>query len=270
VAVGGRVLRLLLSLGILYAAVCLVVHLLSDRMIFLPPPATYRDSDAIRKLHTADGAELSAVHLPNPAADYTVLYSHGNAEDLGVILPMLERLHASGFAVFAYDYRGYGTSRGTPSELGAYADVDAAYAYLAGRLAVDPGRIIAYGRSVGSGPAVDLASRHRLAGLVVESGFVTAFRVVTRVPLLPFDRFRNLDKMSRVRCPVLVMHGMRDEIVAAAHGRRLFEAAPEPKRALWIEGAGHNDFVLVAGDRHTRALREFAELIDRSRDPRGA
>ena len=116
-------MKLLFSLGLVYATVCLVVYLLADRMTFLPPPATYRDSDAILKLQTADGVELSAVHLPNPAADYTVLYSHGNAEDLGVILPMLARLRASGFAVFAYDYRGYGTSRGTPSAVRTTAEV---------------------------------------------------------------------------------------------------------------------------------------------------
>src|SRR5262249_3224266 len=155
-------------------------------------------------------------------------------------------------------------SQGVPSERGVYADVDAAYAYLTRTLGVDPGRIIAYGRSVGSGPAVDLATRHPLAGLVLESAFTTAFRVLTRVPLLPFDKFRNLEKIGRVSCPVLVMHGVEDGIVPIAHGRRLFDAAPDPKRFLWAEGAGHNDFTLVAGDRQARALREFAALLRRA------
>src|SRR5215813_12301269 len=123
-------------------------------MIFLPPPATYRDAAETLHLTTTDGTRLSAVHLANPHADFTILYSHGNAEDLGLIAPLLARLREWGFAVFAYDYRGYGTSRGTPSERGAYEDVDAAYAFLTRTLGVPPGRIIAYGRSVGSGPAV--------------------------------------------------------------------------------------------------------------------
>ena len=93
---------------------------------------------------------------------------------------------------------------------------------------------------------------------------VTAFRVLTRVPLLPFDKFRNADKIARVSCPVLVMHGMQDEVVPFAHGRRLFGAAPEPKRFLWVDGAGHNDFMLVAGDRQAQALREFAALLRQS------
>src|SRR5262249_28492413 len=99
-------------------------------MIFVPPPATYADHGEVRKLRTADGLRISAVYLPSPSATYTLLVSHGNAEDLGTLAPHLVRLRALGFAVFAYDYRGYGTSEGTPSERGAYADIDAAYADL--------------------------------------------------------------------------------------------------------------------------------------------
>jgi fermentation-respiration switch protein FrsA (DUF1100 family) len=262
--------RVLLSAAVLYAAFSALAFLVSDRMIFLPPPATYRDGPDTLRLTTADGTRISAVHLVNPDADFTILYSHGNAEDLGLIAPLLDRLREWGFAVFAYDYRGYGTSQGTPSERGAYEDIDGAYAFLTGTLGVPPGRIIAYGRSVGSGPAVDLAARRPLAGLVVESAFVTAFRVLTRVPLLPFDKFRNADKIARVPCPVLVMHGVADDIVPIAHGRRLYEAAPEPKRFLWVEGAGHNDFMLVAGDRQALALREFAALLRQSSGKGGA
>jgi hypothetical protein len=246
---------------LLYAVLCLLTYLLADRMIFLPPPSTYEDSARMLKFVSTGGIEISAVHLPNPTADYTILYSHGNAEDLGLIAPFLARLHEWGFAVFAYDYRGYGLSQGRPSERSAYQDAAAAYAYLTGTLGVSPSRIIAYGRSVGSGPSVDLATREPLAGLVVESGFLTAFRVLTRMPLLPFDKFRNIDKIRRVSCPVLVLHGIADEIVPLSHGRALYQAAAEPKRALWVEGAGHNDLTLVAGERQAAALREFAALI---------
>lgn len=241
------------------------MYLTSDRMIFVPPPATYRDTDEVIKLRTADGVLISAMSLVNPSARFTLLVSHGNAEDLGATRPWLLRLRQIGFSVFAYDYRGYGTSEGRPSEAGAYADIDAAYAYVTGALAVPSTGIIAYGRSVGSGPAVDLAARRPLGGLVVESGFVTAFRVLTRVPLLPFDKFRNADKIGRVRCPVLVMHGRADEIVSFAHGEALWRGAPAPKRHLWIDGAGHNDFWLVAEPRIAQALTEFAALAAVSR-----
>jgi fermentation-respiration switch protein FrsA (DUF1100 family) len=248
----------------LYGVLCLVALLMADRMIFVPPPATYRDGAEIVKLRTADGVRISATHLPHPSAPYTLLVSHGNAEDLGDIRPHLVRLRAMGFSVFAYDYRGYGTSEGTPSERGAYADIDAAYAHLTRDVGIPPDRIIAYGRSVGSGPAVDLASREPIGGLVIESGFTTAFRVLTRVTLFPFDKFDNLDKMRRVRCPVLVMHGRADEIVPFSHGEALWRAAPEPKRYFWAARAGHNDFWLVEEPAATRALTEFAALLPAS------
>ncbi len=249
---------------VVYAVACLLAYLAADGMIFLPPPSTYRDSAETVRLTTADGVRITASYLPNEHADYTILYSHGNAEDLGVIAPSLDRFREWGFSVFAYDYRGYGTSEGKASERGAYKDIDAAYDHLTRVLGVPPARIIAYGRSVGSGPAVDLAARRPLAGLVVESGFLTAFRVLTRVSLLPFDKFRNIDKIGKVSCPVLVMHGVQDDIIPFDHGQQLFAAAREPKRALWVEGAGHNDFMLTAHDRQARALREFAGVVRQS------
>jgi len=112
--------------------------------------------------------------------------------------PILERLHKAGFAVFAYDYQGYGTSQGKPSEQNAYRDIDAAYQYLTAQLKLPSERIIVYGRSTGGGPSVDLASCQRVAGLILESTFTSTFRVITRVPLYPFDKFANLSKISSV------------------------------------------------------------------------
>ncbi len=257
--------RIVLSAVVLYGALCLLAYLISDRMIFLPPPATYRDDREVIKLRAADGVTISALHLVNPSAAQTLLYSHGNAEDLGDVRPLLARLREAGFSVFAYDYRGYGTSGGRPSEPGVYADIDAAYTYLTVTRHIRPERIIAYGRSIGTGPAVDLAARRPVGGLVVESGMTTAFRVLTRIPLLPFDKFRTIDKIGRVRCPVLVMHGRADDVVPLSHGQALWEAAAEPKRFLWADGAGHNDFWLVAAPQATRALAEFAALLSTPR-----
>ncbi len=261
---------LCLSVAFIYASLALLAWLFADRMIFLPPPPQYQDDGGILKLRTAAGERISAIYLPNPGADYTILYSHGNAEDLGVIRPLLPALRDLGFAVLAYDYRGYGTSEGRPSERASYQDIDAAYEYLTRGLGLPAHRIIPYGRSVGAGPAVDLAARHPVGGLVLESPFTTAFRVLTRVPLLPFDKFRNLAKIQRVGCPVLVMHGLADDVVPVAHGQRLFAAAREPKRALWVPGAGHNDFMWVAGAGWAQALRDFVSLIRQGQPAVGA
>ena len=250
---------------LLYAGACLYAYVISDRIIFQPHSSSYRDTGRVLKLQTADGVSIAAVHLPNPAARYTILYSHGNGEDLGDLSGLLEELRGAGFAVFAFDYRGYGTSGGAPSEEGVYRDADAAYDYLMKVLNVEPGRVVALGRSLGGGVAVDLASRKQLGGLVIESSFTTAFRVMTRVSLLPFDKFRSASKIGRVRCPVLVIHGRRDEVVPFSHGEELFSRANEPKFSLWVDGAGHNDLQVVARDRYLQALRDFAAALDKTK-----
>jgi abhydrolase domain-containing protein 17 len=254
--------RMIRSALLIYAALCIYAYFFSDRQIFLPQPSTYQDSQDVLKLTTADGIQISARYLPNPTAKYTLLYSHGNAEDLGDILPILNSLRDLGFSVLAYDYRGYGTSGGMPSENGVYLDIDAAYNYLTQQLKIPPNRIILYGRSVGGGPAVDLAVRKPVAGLIVESTFVSAFRVVTKIPIVPFDKFANLDKIKQVRVPILIMHGTSDEVIPFWHGQKLYEAANQPKRYLWIEAAEHNNFKSVAGDRFAVSVREFVGLVE--------
>ena len=253
--------RVLSSIIFIYAFLCLYAVFFSDRLIFQPPAAGYQDTSEIIKLSSANGMKISAVHFPNAQAKYTILYSHGNAEDLGYIWSVLRDIRDIGFAVFAYDYQGYGTSQGKPSEYNVYRDIEAAYNYLTQQLRVPPKQIILYGRSVGGGPAIDLAARQSVGGLVVESSFVSVFRVLTRIPLFPFDKFVNVDKIGKVRSPVLVIHGKADRVVPFWHGEQLFAAANEPKLNFWVDGAGHNDLVDVAGDRYATTLRRFVGAI---------
>lgn len=215
------------------------------------------------ELKTVGGDQISALFLQNEQAAFTILYSHGNAEDLGTVRDKLEALRRMGYSVLGYDYEGYGLSHGKPSEDAAYRDINAAYEYLTVAQRVPSDRIIAYGWSLGGAVAADLASREPLAGLVLESTFVSAFRVMTRVPLLPFDKFRTLAKLDRVGCPVLVMHGDQDEVIEFWHGQTLYEQAKEPKRKLWVSGAGHGGLESLAGDDYRRALTEFTDLLPR-------
>ncbi len=253
--------RLVRSLLFIYAFFCLYVFFTADAKIFLPQPSTYQDTKDIIKITTFDQLQLSAVYRSNPAAKYTILYTHGNAEDLGDIEPVLQKLQSLDFNVFAYDYRGYGTSQGTPSEGNAYRDIDTVYNYLTQKLRVPSQRIIAYGRSVGAGSAVDLAFRKPLGGLILESAFTTAFRVIVPFPILPFDKFPNINKIKKVNCPVLVMHGKADDTIPFSHGQQLFAAAKQPKLSLWVDDAGHNDFMWVAGQRYADTLGNFVQLV---------
>lgn len=256
-------LKLILFVVLAYAVISSLAWLISDRLIFLPPPASYDERALpILRVNTGDGNAVAVLHLPNPEAHFTLLFSHGNAEDLGYLAPFLTELRAAGFAVLAYDYRGYGLSTGgPPTARGAYRDLAAVYHHAIGTLKIPPSRIILHGRSIGSGPAVELAAREAVGGLVVESGFIGVYRVMTRWPLLPFEPFPNLMSIRRARCPVLIIHGRQDEIIPFWHGERLFAAAPEPKRSAWVEGASHNDLSLIAWEQYAQALKDFAGTL---------
>ena len=247
---------------LVYVAFAAFAWLMSDRMMFLPPDSSYRAGQLPIVMVPTAGGSIATLHLPNPRAAITVLYAHGNAEDLGYLAPWLEELRRAGFAVLAFDYRGYGLSTGGPaSAAGATSDMEAVYHHAVNTMKIPPSRLVLYGRSVGSGPATDLAARVPIGGLVLESAFVSAFRVLTRVSLLPFDRFHNLRHIRQVHAPVLVVHGTDDEVIPVSHGRRLYEAAGEPKQALWIDGAHHNDVPLVGGTRYWSALTAFGRQV---------
>jgi abhydrolase domain-containing protein 17 len=253
--------RLVKSVLFIYTFFALYVFFRADSMIFLPQPSSYQDSQEILKIPVTETEKISALYLPNAQATYTVLYIHGNASDLGSIRPALDTLYSLGLSVFAYDYRGYGTSDGKPSERNAYQDAEAAYAYVTQVLKIPPQQIILYGRSVGGGSAVKLAGEKPIAGLVLESTFTSIFRVVVPLPLLPFDKFPNLNRLKNVQRPILVIHGKADQTVPFKHGQALYTAAAEPKMSLWVAEADHNDLLWVAGERYRETLQSFVQIV---------
>lgn len=254
--------RRLVALALLYGLAVALAALAADGMMFHPSMASGQAPRESIRIPTGEGTSLGAVYLPNPGARLTVWYFYGNAESLGDIEPTLHEFHRRGYAVFAIDYPGYGLSDGRPTEQSLYAATRVAAAHLRDRLGVPLAQVVAVGRSIGGGPAVELAVTEPLAGLVAQSTFMSAYRVMTRVPLLPFDKFRNLAKFPRLRCPVLVTHGREDEVISFAHGRALFAAATVPKRQLWVAGAGHNNLTAIAGESYWLALAEFAATLN--------
>lgn len=245
--------------------VLMFTYSFTDKMIFYPPAASYDEGSGIVRIDTGDGEMIAAMYFESPESGYTILFSHGNAEDIGQNREFFELLSECGFSVLAYDYRGYGLSDGRASEKHTYQDIEAAYDYLTGTLKVSGDSIIVLGRSVGAGPSLYLATKEKFAGLILESPFTSAFRIVTRVRILPFDKFDNLSRIKKVDCPVLVMHGEADNIVPTWHGKKVYEAANQPKMNLWVEGAGHNDLFWKAGDRYLETLEKFVSLIEGQR-----
>lgn len=244
----------------LYVGLAVTARFLAGRALYQPGYASRQPPRGLERVRDANGHEIAVLHLPNPSARFTLWFFHGNAESLGDLGPTMELFHAAGFAVFAFDYPGYGVSTGAPDEESLYASARAAREHLRTRLGVPAERTILYGRSLGGGPAVQMAVEERCAGLILQSAFTSVFRVLTQVPVFPADLFENLRKLPRVEMPILVMHGHRDEVIPFRHGERLLAAARGPKRALFVPEAHHNDFSDAAGPRYFAALRDFSAL----------
>jgi len=253
------------SIVFIYLSCVLIGCTVSDRMIFVPPHKSYSFEPEMVMIETPSGEKICAYYFVNSNAEFTLLYSHGNAEDIGQNRFVFERFVEKGFSVLAYDYRGYGLSQGRPSEKNAYEDAAAAYAYLTDQAGVPANKIIPFGRSLGGSLAVGIAAEKPVAGLILQSAFTSAYRVVTRVPIFPFDKFKNLDKIDKINCPVLIMHGAKDGIVKPWHGEALYQAANKPKSYLMVEGAGHNDDLAAAAwDQYWQAIEEFKKMISKT------
>ncbi|XP_027012995.1 alpha/beta hydrolase domain-containing protein 17A [Tachysurus fulvidraco] len=193
-----------------------------------------------------------------PTARFTVLFSHGNAVDLGQMssfyIGLGTRINCN---IFSYDYSGYGVSTGKPSEKNLYADVDAAWQALRTRYGISPENIILYGQSIGTVPTVDLASRYECAAVILHSPLTSGMRVAfpDTKKTYCFDAFPNIEKVSKISSPVLIIHGTEDEVIDFSHGLALYERCPKAVEPLWVEGAGHNDIELYS--QYLERLRRF-------------
>jgi abhydrolase domain-containing protein 17 len=250
-----------LVLVLAYAAVAALAFFFGERLIFQPQPASY-DRRAETLLLPVGRDSVAVRWLPNPRARFAILYSHGNAEDLGDLEPLLVRMRDAGFSVLSYDYPGYGLSGGRPSERGAYRAHEAAYRHLTGELGISPDRVILHGRSLGGGVASELAARCPAAGLILESTFTSTLRVVAP-RVFPFDRFATAPRLARIEAPILVIHGTGDQVIPFAHGQMLHRMARNRVDPLWISGAGHDDVPLVGGEMYFEALRRFSAGLPR-------
>ncbi|MGH2816524.1 MAG: alpha/beta hydrolase [Actinomycetota bacterium] len=267
-------ITLLVVVAVLAAALGLL-WLFQRRLLYFPTPGPVPPAASVLPgaedvtFETADGLRLAGWFVPAPPGDRAgrarpaVLVCNGNGGDRSMRAPLAAALSRMGLAVLLFDYRGYGGNPGHPTEEGLAADARAALGYLAGRPEVDPERVVYFGESLGAAVALRLATERPPAALVLRSPFASLAEVGRRhYPVLPVslllrDRYDSAALAGRLDTPLLVVAGGRDQIVPASHSRRLFAAAPQPKRLVVIGGADHNDLDLLAGPRLVDELRSF-------------
>jgi fermentation-respiration switch protein FrsA (DUF1100 family) len=266
-------MRIAIGISVGVIVVIVLIRVLENRFIYFPPrypegfvpPENYGLNVEEVWLVAEDGVKLNGYFLAHAASPKALLWFHGNAENIGLGLEQMKTLAGLGVNILELDYRGYGKSEGSPNEAGVYRDASAAYDYLVEVRHFQPKDIIIDGHSLGGAVAVDLASRRECGGLIVQSSFSSVremARRIFRIPLLeyvPKSQFDSLEKIQRVRAPILIIHGTRDEVIPFSMGERLYRAAPKPKSFFAVEGAGHNDVLTIGGEPYLRQLREFID-----------
>jgi hypothetical protein len=246
--------------------------MLEDRYIYFPDsdvrttPADIGLDFEDRSFVTPDGVQLHGWYMPERKAHITLLHFHGNAGNISHRLHLYKRWHELGLAVFAFDYRGYGNSSGTPSEQGLYEDAMTAWRELTETLKIPGNQIILAGRSIGCAVAVQLATEVHAKTLVLETPFTSiADMARTHYPFLPMrfllrTRFDALAGISHVRVPVLIISARDDAIAPAWMGRKLFEAANEPKQWRLLAG-DHNNFDQVSERDYLKTWKSYLQII---------
>lgn len=275
-----RIRHLLISasaLVLLYAAACAYMWATQLDHVFEPTPILQTTPDRLgmkfEELRIpvgsgADQGELHAWWVPAEQVNApTFLYLHGNYRNIGNNLEHTQRLHNLGYNVLVADYRGFGkSSGGRPNEAKVYEDAEAAWKYLLKIRGVQPQQAFIYGHSLGGAIAVDLAMHHpEAAGLVTESTFTSMIAMgKLEYSYLPIDwllnqRFEVLQKITRIKIPVLIIHGTWDKRVPVQMAQQLYAAAPQPKMLVLIEGGEHNNTGTVGWIEYRDAVAAFVK-----------
>ncbi len=264
---------IVLAAAVALALVLVSLRAFSRQFIYLPwrwSPEQARSSNPGYEeiwVEPAGGPRLHAWLLRGSRRDLAVLICHGNAGNLGVQEGLLHPYLKLGVTALLFDYRGYGLSEGSPDEEGIAADVLAAFDHLASVAALSPGRVLVHGKSLGGAPAVRAAAARGALGLVLESAFTSAVDLGRHhYPFLPVDwllgdRLEVAARLGSVAAPILILHGERDEIVPAAHARRLAQAAAGRARLVLLPHSGHNDTFEAEEEAYLGALREFLAAV---------
>lgn len=215
-----------------------------ERTRTLPAEAGLPNAEEV-VLDSTEGARVIVWHVPARGDKPVVVYFHGNAGSLRLRAARFRALTDDGTGLVALSYRGYAGSTGSPSETGLIADAEAAYRFAAAHYPAE--RIALWGESLGTGVAVAIASEHEVGRVILDAPFTSAVDVASLVywflpvQFLMKDPFRSDRRITKIKVPLLILHGERDRVVPIALGERLYALANEPKRFVRFPAGGHTD-----------------------------
>jgi fermentation-respiration switch protein FrsA (DUF1100 family) len=244
----------LIAVSIIYVGIVALMAIFQRKLLYLPDrqigaPEQYGLSGFVDSFtKTADGVSIQLWYKPAKNDMPTILYFHGNASHMGNRAGIYSALSGKGFGVLAVSYRGYGKSEGKPSEQGLYADGRAAISFLTENKKILLSNIIIYGESLGTGVSVQMANEYQVGALVMQapytsiSGRAAEIYFFIPVKLVMIDHFDSLSKISKIKTPLLILHGEQDETIPARHGKTLLAAANDPKEAVFFNDVGHSNF----------------------------
>ena len=259
--------------AVLYAVACLYLYFNQDKLIYHPRKEWTTTPNSLGLQYSevtfkaADGTALSGWFTPAVRERGVILFCHGNSNNISYELGPLKVFHELGFSMFLFDYRGYGHSEGRPSEKGMGMDADAALDYLVKQKKIPMNQIVIQGRSLGGGVAIPLAVRHAPRALLVDSSFTSLVELASiRYPIFPIGqilkyRYNSIHEIPKLKCPVLITHSRQDQIIPFSFGRRLYEAAPEPKTFLEITGPHDNRDYPASQAKYRRGVEAFLKDI---------
>ena len=217
-------------------------------------------------LESSDGQKLSAWYLPSADPKGTILFLHGNKQNISLDLDALKMFQGLGFNVFTLDYRGYGKSEGSPSEEGMYQDAQAAWDWLVRVKQESQERIVISGRSLGAAVAADLASKNKSRALILEAAFTSlpeaAQDLYPYFPAKVFSKYHydTFSKLPRIHCPVLIVHSRQDELIPFRHAERLYAALPGKRDFIELGGPHKGGYKPTLGQYHDGVKRFLDSL----------
>lgn len=272
-----RVLNFLITLGVAYVLVLVLIRVFESHFIFFPNTPDRLAGDWTPPglpvqdvwLSASDGTKLHAWWIPGKNAEFTFLAFHGNASNIANRVDVYKFLQSTPANVLAMEYRGYGHSEGHPSETGLYLDAEAGYKYLITEKGIAPKRIISFGQSLGTAVATNLAAHREVGALLLEAPFPSASSVARKVfwflpglSLTVASQFDTEARVKELKAPLMIVHCSEDPVLTIEFGEAVFAAAHEPKLFLKINGYCHEEASIIAPERYRAALTGFLNSLN--------